>query len=319
MSRGMTTSQGAELTWSSWLRSSSLFLAGLLCLIWGIGAVFAHLTYRYDPNEVKVRELLAKRGGQHDVVFIGNSVAMQAFDPRVFDERTGSDSYNLGLGSTSYAQCRVLLEFYLRHNAKPKRVILSVLVNNNAVDLPLRPTLELSLPDEVLSAYRSWVKQAHWVSSSWLESLANHFAIYRFRKAPDRLYRALRYPSPTQSWYKGFLAMTYPYRAPKRVAPQRADFDEAGLKWFAAYCEAQGIELIAVECPDLEVYTRSYVNRSETLQTVSACLGAKQRFLRCNEGQVQLGPDDWTGTHHLSASGAHKFTAYLAEASTSYL
>jgi hypothetical protein len=50
----------------------------------------------------KYNELFLKQGNTYDVLFLGSSRAEMHFNPKVFDEITGLNSYNMGMSGASH-------------------------------------------------------------------------------------------------------------------------------------------------------------------------------------------------------------------------
>lgn len=61
-----------------------------------------------------------------DILVVGSSRAMVHFDPAQIEERTGLSCYNLGLDGSKYEAQKKVLELYLKHNRKPKKIIWSL-------------------------------------------------------------------------------------------------------------------------------------------------------------------------------------------------
>jgi len=61
-----------------------------------------------------------------DVVFVGNSIAVNAFHSPSFNKITGLKSFNLSFNGLTFPIINILISDYLQHNAKPKVVYIEI-------------------------------------------------------------------------------------------------------------------------------------------------------------------------------------------------
>lgn len=74
----------------------------------------------------KYNELFLKEGNIYDVLFLGSSRAEMHFNPKVFDEVTGLNSYNMGISGASPKISLALLKIYCKQHQKPKYIIFNI-------------------------------------------------------------------------------------------------------------------------------------------------------------------------------------------------
>ena len=74
----------------------------------------------------KYNELFLKEGNTYDVLFLGSSRAEMHFHPKVFDEITNLNSYNMGISGASPKISLALLKTYCQQHQKPKYVIFNI-------------------------------------------------------------------------------------------------------------------------------------------------------------------------------------------------
>jgi hypothetical protein len=74
----------------------------------------------------KYNELFLKEGNTYDVLFLGSSRAEMHFNPKVFDEITGLNSYNMGMSGASPKISLALLKNYCHQHQNPQYIILNI-------------------------------------------------------------------------------------------------------------------------------------------------------------------------------------------------
>lgn len=74
----------------------------------------------------KYNELFLKEGNTYDVLFLGSSRAEMHFNPKVFDENAGLNSYNMGMSGASPKISLALLKTYCHQHQKPKYIIFNI-------------------------------------------------------------------------------------------------------------------------------------------------------------------------------------------------
>lgn len=74
----------------------------------------------------KYNELFLKEGNNYDVLFLGSSRAEMHFNPKVFDDVTGLNSYNMGISGASPKVSLALLKVYCQQHQKPKYIIFNI-------------------------------------------------------------------------------------------------------------------------------------------------------------------------------------------------
>jgi hypothetical protein len=74
----------------------------------------------------KYNELFLNKGNTYDVLFLGSSRAEMHYNPKVFDEITGLNSYNMGISGASPKISLALLKTYCNQHQKPKYIIFNI-------------------------------------------------------------------------------------------------------------------------------------------------------------------------------------------------
>ena len=288
------------------IKKTILYFAVLFLLITGVGHVMKLAALRFDPNEPKVDRILKMQGQDYDMLFMGNSVTLQAINPVFLDSLLGIHSYNFAVGGASIIESKVFLQHYLMHNAKPELVVLGLFINEEAWSDRLRPTIELGVEHSVRKEYYHYLRQ-HKIDPEYSMKFYNRFAIFRHRNVIEHVLKYIVEPKERQyRFQQGYLYTSASNKIPDELLPHESGINENGLLAFDEFCRQQGIRVLYIEPPNNTVYNTTTENRDGTLQKVRDIVGLG--FISFNNDDPMYTLDDWFGLNHFNIKGARKFT-----------
>ena len=109
------------------IKKSIIYAIAFICILFVYRAFLYHGIKKNKQGIFnKYNELFIKAGNTYDVLFLGSSRAEMHFNPKVFDEITGLNSYNMGISGASPKISLALLKAYCNRHQKPKYIIFNV-------------------------------------------------------------------------------------------------------------------------------------------------------------------------------------------------
>ncbi len=296
------------------LRGPLLFFSGLTLIIFSLGEACKFVVMKLDFTEPKVAELMRMRDAKHDILYLGNSLTLQGFNPRVVDEVLGTKSHNMAMGGASYITMELLLRHYLERNHRPRLVIYGVVPNRPADGHSVRPSVLHELSPQ-LREYSDAYLQRCSVESTWLLNLMNRVPLFHYRIAPERLLKYLIGGNARVPRHEaGHLMVSFSAAQPKTMKPHKAGITEEGLKSFVACCEEQDIDVLFVELPNWKAFNESVEGREKVMTILHEHLDGRYPFVSLNNDKelADYVASDWAGANHFNAQGAEKFSRKFA-------
>ena len=104
-----------------------IYLITFICLLF-VYRAFLYTGIKKNKQGIfnKYNELFLNEGNAYDVLFLGSSRAEMHFNPKVFDEITGLNSYNMGISGASPKISLALLKTYCNQHQKPKCIVFNI-------------------------------------------------------------------------------------------------------------------------------------------------------------------------------------------------
>ncbi|MEB3286198.1 MAG: DUF1574 family protein [Vampirovibrionales bacterium] len=287
---------------------------------------------------VKIEELSSPALADTDTVFIGTSRTLYGFATPYFN-RLSKDmrAYNMGIAGSDVLIYRQILDNYIKHQGKPRRIFLElsefelskVSLSQNSINFLEN---EISQNPDLL-----WEMLAD-PSLRWVDKknlfLSAYSRIYRYRATLDfrQLTKKILHPAPVdpieQGWMKasktrGYMgdpktrsmaAVTRYQQLMKNRVPSKG----ASILRFLDYCKAQAIPVTVITWPLHPDYTAQIrknwqtrllsQRRQEVLQQYDA------RYIDLNQNVTMAQGDRFfTDIDHLNPQGARYFTRKLVE------
>jgi len=104
-----------------------IYIIAFICLLF-VYRAFLYTGIKKNKAGIfnKYNELFLKEDNHYDVLFIGSSRAEMHFNPKIFDDITGLNSYNMGISGSSPNVSLSLLKVYCKQHDTPKFLIFNV-------------------------------------------------------------------------------------------------------------------------------------------------------------------------------------------------
>ena len=279
-----------------------------------------------------------KKGKNIDLLFLGTSHAYRSFDPAIFDEALGVDSYNFGTSMQTISTSYYILKEVLKTN-HPQQVVFELTYScfNEKEHLPLKSV--------IVSQYmRPSVNKLDYLLHEYEfeDIFYGLIPAYCFREnmEPETLAENLKnkstaafknyHPSITKSeteWMesKGFVYTDKElsiYHMGKRK-PEAWDESQLSSKYLdyldriIALCKEENVELIFVTAPSPEATLLELGNYDAVCRYLDA-LAEKNNITYYNFNLVlpeimKLTNFDFYDSHHVNGEGGRKVSTVLAE------
>jgi hypothetical protein len=109
------------------IKKIAIYIIAFICLLF-VYRAFLYTGIKKNKEGIfnKYNELFLKEGNTYEVLFLGSSRAEMHFNPKVFDEVTGLNSYNMGISGASPKISLALLKTYCHQHQKPKHIIFNI-------------------------------------------------------------------------------------------------------------------------------------------------------------------------------------------------
>ena len=305
------------------LLKTVLFVVLFLAVFFLSDEIFRWKDYHYQtyPNSATVSGFYRMKRNSVDVIFLGSSQGVTAFNPQVVYDECGIRSYNLSTEQQSLVVSYYLLKEALKYQS-PKAVILDVwMCFGNRNPLNSAESCVRKVVDQM--KWSPLKKEFIWdICRLWpdLKKSSFYFKNVRYRgrwkslRAADFEFSALEKPMST----KGYAAQMHPWKTEK-FSPIEIKGDEpsqpmsenmaAYLSKIAKLCRKKGIPLILVKTPNIGWNPHAH----QAIREVSEKYGI--RFYDFNEENLYRasGFDYATdGTDgHLDNTGARKVSRFL--------
>jgi|GEM_PF-6686894 len=303
------------------MKNLLLFLASLLGLAWLTERV---LDFGLSQNFDFKSSAVASGKLRAEALFQGSSRVAMMLDPQIFEQKTGLDTYNLGLNGNSIEHQLALLHLWLQHNPKPKVLFLEIspeyLQQSNLGFYSFYFVHQLREPffERVVRQ-----KNPELLRASYVPLLK--YALYNHTLVPEALAglgRWLRRGAGEDDLKKGFSPSPFvhfddTFDRFRALNPGGfvAETDTGKLNGFGRYfryANAQGLRVVAYEAPLLNEYLRLHRNRAAQLARLdSLCRAEGVPFLHLDTTGLGRDRRYFYNANHLNAQGTDRFTAEL--------
>ncbi len=277
------------------LFGAALIAAGFLIADRGLALVLARVV---EASNIRFSALY--RGGlTADVVVVGDSRAVNAFNAPMMAARLGKTVFNAGYNGISMVVAEALVADYFDHNQPPKHLLIEVttLGTDNDVLKGLSPYMGESTRLHDLLAREAPV-MAHALRVSHL---------YRYNN--ELFLRALYYLRRSdQAWINQGAMAEVQMQAPRaRKATHPIPVDGPGfvaLQGILRLCKRRGVQPVLVISPYLPRYLANRPHWNQWVQTLAARLGADVPLHDYSQHLTE--PADFADPIHINHRGSQK-------------
>jgi len=293
-----------------------LWVIMVLFTVGTVGVVLNKTTNRYDFTEPKLHESLTFHNEHFDVIYFGDSLTLEGFNPAVIDADLSSRSYNFALGGASVLESEIQLRHFLRTNQKPRLVVLGIYINNPTKPAGVRPTLYFGLSRDLQSFYRDRLSNHSGATIDRSFIFFNSVPAYRYRNAIDLIIKsAVSRDDQRPNFVQGQARVSFS-RQPYLGGQHESTFDMSELRDFAQFCREQQLPLLLIEPPNHPGYSNLTSNRSSILREIWKLtdLDSNVRFLSFDDRGDQFRADEWVNLNHLNEKGSVIFSHLVSAA-----
>lgn len=291
-----------------------VFLLLVVVTLLVLGEVLEAVMYRLDANYPKIRQMMALKGEQHDVVYLGDSTTLEGINPAIVDDELDIRSYNLATGGQTMLEGELILRNYLLHNNRPRLVMLGIYVNrkgSETVGGTINPNVYMGLTDSVKELHHRRVIEATNEPPPLRFELFNALKAYRYRTAVDRFIKfVIAGRSRIPELIQGHVAFDFT-RGANLGAEHPVRKEIRGLDNLLAMCRDERLPVLLFEAPNHPGYSELSIGRSEVLSDLQNRVGTFPilEFRSFNdEGSLVYAGDEWVGLNHLNCRGSTRFT-----------
>lgn len=273
-----------------------------------------------SPGEFEVWNDIYNSNVNCDIAIYGSSRAWVHIDPKILNDSLELDVYNFGIdGHNFWLQYLRHLEF-LKHNKKPKTIILAVDV------FSLQKCIDLYGPDQFLP-YMLWNSNIQEYTSSYVgyNTFEYYLPLLRYSGKSNALKTIIKNISKNQSSEKyrnhGFLGMDREWnndldKAKKNKATYEVKLDSTSIKLFEKFineCKINNIELIFVYTPEYIDGQKYVANRNDIIQMYRD-ISTKYsiEFYDYSNDSLCFDKKYFYNASHLNNTGAEIFSKTLA-------
>ena len=295
------------------IRLAVLWLASVAVSVWAAGAMLEWATWRYDFTEPKLRESLSFRGQRFDVVYFGDSLALEGFNASEVDRQIGTHSYNFALGGGSVLESEMQLRNFLAQSSKPKLVVLGVYLDQDSRAEGVRPGLYYGLPPEMQRLFDEKMLRLEGKAVDRSFRVFNAVPAYRYRNSLDLAIKSVVSAEPQRPVFVQGQAQVMFSRTVRLGRVHDSVFDLEELRSFLTYCQSQRIAVLLVEPPNTPGWSERTRNRAAVLAAVHQMMGEYgARFVSYSETGSEFESPEWANLNHLNLAGSKKFSKTLA-------
>lgn len=304
------------------LTKSFYFLLPILIIAYPIDYVMSYyLSQSNDyPGEFEVWNDIYNSNTNCDIVIYGSSRAWVHIDPTILSHSLELDVYNFGIdGHNFWLQYLRHLEF-LKHNKKPKTIILSVDV------FSLQKRIDLYQPDQFLP-YMLWNSNIQEYTSSYVgyNTFEYYLPLLRYSGKSNALKTIIKniFINKSSENYRnnGFLGMDREWSNDLDKAKENKDtyeikLDSTSITLFEKFineCKINDIELIFVYTPEYIDGQNFVANRNAIIQ-IYRDMSTKYsiEFYDYSNDSLCFNKKYFYNASHLNNTGAGIFTKTLA-------
>lgn len=280
---------------STFLKKCLWFL-GIVVLL---NILYLVLMLNFSPPFKKVYQISRFENKKYDLLVVGNSMALDGIDTDYLSQQ-GINSYNLALAGNHISTSYKVLDHYLKHNTKPKTVIIGL---SSAIGSGYLNKVPFSNP-EVEFFYNpsliSNLKNPPLLNFQWLAVDMMKIIISKDHRNAQLVRGQWR------------TKKTIPDNSTFQDKPQQKKiYTDIFLSKIIELCESQGIKIILVELPGSNAR-----NNNLPFEYTAQLAGNKTKTVyNLNNTKIStaiINPStDWLAADHLNQFGAKKVTAYL--------
>lgn len=269
----------------------------LLVVLSNLGYLIA--LQKTDFNFMKRIEALNLEAPDHDLLVIGNSLALDGIDTEELSEN-GYNSYNLALGGAGLATCLLQLEEYMSlYQHKPKYVVLGVSSFLGSFDAGgIHPIVDYTRIDQQGSYLDIPMVKFRWLFTEMLKKMVSkeHRNAY-LKKGQLRFSRQVADNSNINE---------------NNVFPKEKYQSADLIKKIIKTCTDNDIKLVVVELPGFKKCRHQKSFDCFTLDDMGEN-GILLDYNHFGMDEVLDSRTDWIGNSHLNSYGAKKITKMLVQ------
>lgn len=250
-----------------------------------------------------------------DLIISGSSLAQYQISPKIVDEKTGCNSYNLGMGGSSFNLQYYRYLAFEKRNKKPKVIIQTI--DSNTLDMaPILFYYHQVLPyinDELVGD--AVLKYKNLGQKDKLIPFYRYIGEYKLIAVGfEEFFNIKHFPDET---YKGFITRfgEGEFTEPEELKNIVLKIDNETLKLFEAFlkhCRETGIKLILVNTP-IYIETQTNITNSEEISATIQKLAEKYNtdYLDYSDHQMSYQKDFFRDGAHLNHKGVELFSNIL--------
>ena len=277
------------------IKKCFLFLALLLLL----NILYLVLLLNFSSNFKKVYDISNFKNQNYEVLVFGNSMALDGIDAE-FISAKGMKTYNMAIAGSHVSNSLLLLENYLKYNAKPKMIIIGL---SSCIGRGYLNTVAFENP-EVTFFYKPSIKN----------NLTNP-PLLNFQWLAVDMFKIL-----ISKDHRNATSVSGQWRT-KKTIPDNSVYDDSKtffidysnhhLSKIIALCESNGIKVVITEMPG----SNSHRNSLPFERPILFKNGIIKTVYNLNNFSLSSGiidpQKDWLAADHLNLFGAKKITNYL--------
>lgn len=252
-----------------------------------------------------------------DLIISGSSLAQYQISPKIVDEKTGCNSYNLGMGGSSFHLQYYRYLAFEKRNKKPK-IIIQTVDSNTLETAPILYYYHQVLPymdDELIG--NAAVKYNNLSSKDKFIPFYRYAGEYRLIGLGFKeFFNIGHYPDET---YKGFLTRfgDGEFTEPEELKNIELKIDNETLALFESFlghCRETGIKLILINTP-IYIETQPNIKNSEEISATIKKLAEKYNteYLDYTDHQMSYRKEFFRDGAHLNNKGVEEFSNILAD------
>ena len=286
----------------------------------------------------------ADSGENIDTLFLGSSHCFRAYDPQLFTELTGKNSFNLGSSSQNYDTSYYLLREAARYNDL-KTVYLDMHYKFLFIDKQDRDLVQANIISDYMRF--SLNKLEFLLTTSETDEYTNRFLPFRrnWQQLGDLSYIRSVWEKKQAESYRNYepVALEDEYYAGRGFVWSDAELNADEITWWdnftdvpedmendsgvtytldyieriVEFCREEGIRLVFVTAPSFDRYLEEigpYDLAHQYIQELADSYGIPYLdFNLCRDEYLNLGQESYIDVDHLNGKGAAALTTLLSE------
>ncbi len=274
------------------------FFLGLVLLL---NILYIIILLSFSPGFKKVNEISKLKNSKLDLIVLGNSMALDGIDAEYLT-KNNIKTFNLSVAGNHISTSLMILENYLKHNQKPKTVMLclsssignsylnKIPFSNPEVDFFYKPSIKKNIINPPLFNFQ-------WLAIDLIKIIISKD--HRNAKLILGQWQTNKV-IPDNSVYN------------KKVTKQ-VDYKNPYLLKIVNLCQKENIKIVLIELPGANK------NRDELpfINTITLLNGSKHMLYNLNNFQISSkiidSNSDWLAPDHLNKNGAKKITTFIFE------